>query len=142
MVPSAPEMVPSTVHSLNATMFHIMGFKLSLEINNDTITAATTRSFLNVLYNVCKISKKHINIEQYNRLQLDGPKIAVCETTSNAVFIIDSSFTKKDHLFHTALEEAQQAFNPVMLEFGYHQKLEQYNPDIHQTNPPPQHILY
>ena len=39
---------------------------------------------------------------------MDQPNIAIFET-SNAVFIIDShqeTFTKKDHFFHAALEEA------------------------------------
>ena len=49
---------------------------------------------------------------------------------------------KKDHLFHAALEEARQVFNAVMLDFRYHQKLEQYSPDKNQTNYPQQHPFY
>ena len=77
MGPPAPNMVPSTttVHSLEAAKFHTMAFKMSLKMNNDKITAATTRSFLKVLYNVRQIKKKHINFEQYNRLHVDGSKV-------------------------------------------------------------------
>ena len=73
---------------------------------------------------------------------MNDPNIARCETTSDAVFIIDSSFTKKDHFFHAAFKEARQAFKAVMLDFEYNQKLEQYNPKILQTDPPQQHPLY
>ena len=65
---------------------------------------------------------------------MDGTNIAICETNSNAVFIIDSPFTKKDHYFQAALEEARQAFNAITLDFGNHQKLERYDPPTHQTH--------
>ena len=84
--------------------------------------------------------EKEHQLEQYNCLHVDGIKLAICETTSNAVFLIDYSFTKKDHFFHAALEEARQTFNAVMLDFGYHQN--EYDPHIHQTHPPQQHPLY
>ena len=98
------KLVPSTTaHGLKAAIFHIMAFELSLEINNDQIlqnahqilqnTPSTKRSFLKVLYNVCKIENKNIPFEQYARLHLDGPKIAICETASKAVFVLNSSFT-------------------------------------------------
>ena len=91
----------TTANSLKAAISHTMAFKLSLEINNDKITASTKRSFLKVLYNVCKIKKKHINFEQDSRIHMDGPNIAICETTSDAVFVIDSSFTSRDHYFRS-----------------------------------------
>ena len=81
---------------------------------------------------------KNINFEQYTRIHLDGPKIAICETASNAVFILNSSFTTKDNYFRTAIDEACEAFNKIMTEFGYTQKLELYDPTRHQTNPPQQ----
>ena len=49
---------------------------------------------------------------------------------------------QKGRFFYAALEEAREAFDAVMLDFGYHQKLEKSNPDIHQTNPPPDHPFY
>ena len=105
------KLIPSTTaHSLKAAIFHTMAFKLSLEINSDQITSSTKRSFLKVLYNVCKIKKKNINFEQYARLHLDGPKIAICETASNAVFVVNSSFTTKDNYFRVAIDEAGEAF--------------------------------
>ena len=44
--------------------------------------------------------------------------------------------------FKTAINEACEAFNKVMTEFGYTQKLEIYDPTKHQTNPPQQHPFY
>ena len=57
---------------------------------------------------------------------MDSTNTAICETTSNAVFIIDFSITKKNHFFQAALKEARQAFDALMLDFGKHQKLERY----------------
>ena len=96
-----PKMVPltSTVQILKAAIFHTNAFKLSIEINDDKSTAATTRSFPKVLYKVCQIRKKNVIFASYNRLQID------------------------------ALEEARQAFNAVIFDFGFHQKLEQRNSD-------------
>ena len=69
------KLIPSTTaHSLKAAIFHTMAFKILLEMNNDQITSSTKRSFLKVLYYVCKIKKKNKNFEQYARLYLDGPK--------------------------------------------------------------------
>ena len=100
-----------------------MAFKLSLEIYNDQITISTKRSFLKVLYNVCKVKKKKMNFEQNARLHLDGPKFAICETASNKVFL-NSSFTTKDEYFRVALAEACDAFNKMLLNFGYTQNIE------------------
>ena len=107
-----------TVHILEAAIFRTMAFKLSLEINNDQITHSTKRSFLKVLYNLSNFQKKKINFEQYARLNLDGPKIAICETASNVVFVLNSSFTTKNNYFQVAIDEACEAFNKVFLEFG------------------------
>ena len=95
-----------------------------------------------MLYNVCKNKKKKINFEQYARLHLDGPKFAICETASNAVFVLNSSFTTKDNYFRVAIDEACDAFNKVLFEFGYTQKIEVYDPKCHQTYAPQQHPLY
>ena len=92
----------SKVHSLKAAIFHTMAFKLSLEINKNKITPKCLIAFLNVLYNVTQIKKK-ITFEQYSRIHLEGPKIAICETASNVVFVLNSSFTSKDQYFRTSL---------------------------------------
>ena len=55
--------------------------------------------------------KKTINFNQYARLNLDGPKIAICETASNMVFVLNSSFTTEDQYFRVAIDEACEAFN-------------------------------
>ena len=101
----------SKVHSLKAAIFHTMAYKLSLEINNNKITPKSLIAFLKVLYNVTQIKKKHITFEQYSRLHVVGPKIAICETASNVVFVLNSAFTSKDQYFQAALHEATNAFN-------------------------------
>ena len=120
----------SKVHSLKAAIFHTMAYKLSLEINKNKITPKTF------------IAKKKITFEQYSRIHLAGPKIAICETASNAVFVLNSSFTSKDQYFHTAIQEAITAFNNILQDFGYTQTLEYYDHNIHQAHPPPQHHLF
>ena len=81
----------SKVHSLKAGFFHTMSYKMSLEINKGNVTLPTRRSFLEVLYNVCQIKKKQITFEQYYRVHVNGPKIAICEITSDTVFVLNSS---------------------------------------------------
>ena len=85
----------SKVHSLKAALFHAMAFKLSLEINKNKITLKCLIAFLKVLYNVTQIKKKENTFEQYSRIHLEGPKIAICETASNVVFVLNSSFTSR-----------------------------------------------
>ena len=132
----------SKVHSLKAAIFHTMAFKLSLEINKNQITPKSLIAFSKVFYNVTQIKKKKITFEQISRIHLTGPKIAICETASNVVFVLNSSFTTKDHYFRTALQEATDAFNKLLQDFGYTQKLEIYDPLQHQAHPPQQHPLF
>ena len=107
----------SKVHSLKAAIFHTMAFKLSLEIHKNKISPKCLIAFLKVLYNVTQIKKKKITFEQYSRIHLQGPKIAICETASNVVFVLNSSFTSKDQFFRTALQEATDAFNNMLKDF-------------------------
>ena len=129
----------SKVHSLKAAIFHTMAIKLSLEINKNKVTPKSLIAFLKVLYNVTQIRKKKISFNQYSRIYLEGPENAVCETASNVVFVLNSSFTTKDHYFRTALQGATDAFNNIFQDFGYTQKLEIYDPLQHQTHPPQQY---
>ena len=146
MAPPAPEMQKTTainkVHSLRAAIFHTMACKMSTEINNDAIKDSTKRSFLKILHNVCKIKQKHINFEQYFRIHVNGPKIAICENTSESVFVLHSAFTSADHYFQIALEEAIDAFNAVLVDFGYTQQLQRYNAQTHQTYPKQNHPFW
>ena len=94
------------------------------------------------MYNVPQIKKKKITFEQYSRLHLTGPKIAICETTSNVVFVLNSSFTSKDQYFKAAIQEAIIAFNNVLQDFGYTQTLEHYDSTAHQSHPPIHYPLF
>ena len=132
----------SKVHSLNGNIFHTMAFKLSLEIHKNKITPKCLIAFLKVLYNVTQTKKKKSTFEQNSRIHLQGPKTAICETASNVVFVLNSSFTSKDQYFHTALQKATDAFNKMLQDFGYNQKLELYDPIQHQTHPPSQNSLF
>ena len=132
----------SKVHSLKAAIFHSMAYKLSLEINKNKITPKTLIAFLKVLYNISQIKKKKITFEQYSRIHVAGPKIATCETASNVVFVLNSSFTSKNQYFRAAIQEAMTAFNNTLQDFGYTQTLEYYDPSTHQAHPPPQHPLF
>ena len=91
----------------------------------------------------CHANKEEkITFEQYSRIHLQGPKIVICETASNVVFVLNSSFTSKDQYFHTALQEATDAFSKMLQDFRYNQKLELYDPIQHQTHPPSQNSLF
>ena len=87
------------VHSLKAAIFHTMAFKLSLENNKNKVTPKSLIAFLKVPYNTTQIKTKHITFEQYSRIHLTGPKIGICETASNVVFVLNFSFTTKDQRF-------------------------------------------
>ena len=89
-----------------------------------------------------KSRRKKITFEQFSRIHLEGPKIEICETVSNVVFVLNSSFTTKDQYFRAALQEATDAFNNMPKDFGYTQKLEIYDPIQHQIHPPQQHPLF
>ena len=86
--------------------------------------------------------EEKITFEQYSRIHLEGPKIAICETASNVVFVLNSSFTSKDQYFRIALQEATDAFINMLKDFGYTQKLELYDPLQHQAHPPSQNPLF
>ena len=101
---------------------------MSLEINNGTLTLPTRRSFLKVLYNVCQVKKKRLNFEQYYRIHVEGPKIAVSETTSGTVLVSNSAFTTKDNCFQVALDDAIDALIATLIDLGYTQKLQRYDP--------------
>ena len=132
----------SKVHSLKASSFHTMAYKLSLEINNNKITPKSLIAFLKVLYNVANINQKRITFEHFSRIHAAGPKIAICETASNVVFVLNSAFTSKDQYFYVALQETTEAFNEILQSFGYTKKLEIFDPHQHQAHPPQQHPLY
>ena len=132
----------SKFHRLKAAIFHTMTFKLSLEINKNKVTLKSLVAFLKVLYNITQIKKKKITFEQYSRIHLTGPKIAICETASNVVFVLNSSFTTKDQYFRAAIKEATAACNTMLQDFGYTQKLKVYDPLMHQAHPPPKHPLF
>ena len=111
----------SNVNSLKPTFFHTKAFILSLEVNNDKMTSATKRSFRKFLNNRCQIKKKHINFQQYFPIHESSRKIAIRETASDSVFILNDAFTSEDNYFKVHQDEACNAFNAIMLDCGYTQ---------------------
>ena len=110
--------------------------------SSSTVTLPTRRSFSKILYNVCQIKKKHLNFEQYCRIHVEGPKIAVSETTSETAFVLNSAFTTKDNYFQAALDDTIDAFNATVLDFGYTQQLQRYDPETHQVHLPSEHPFW
>ena len=101
------------------------------------MTLPTRRLFLKVLYNVCQIKKKHLSFEQNDRIHVESPEFAVCETFSTfseTVLVLNSAFTTKDNDFQVALDDTIDAFNATLLDFGYTQKLQRYDPETHQVH--------
>ena len=47
---------------------------------------------------------------------------------------LNTFFTTNDNYFRTATDEACDAFNKIMTEFGYTEKLAIYDPTKHQTH--------
>ena len=132
----------SKVHSLKAAIFHTMAFNSPWLSIKNKITPKTLIASLEVLYNISQIKKKKIAFEQYSRIHVAGPKIAICETASNVAFVLNSSFTSKDQYFRAAIQEAMTAFKTTLQDFGYTQTLDYYDPNTHQGHPSPQHPLF
>ena len=120
-----------------------MAFKLPVEANNEKISLSTKRSFLKVFLQYLPFKKEPNQLEQYAGLHFEAPENAkrMSETASDALFVIDTSFTTKDTYFKHALAEACDAINTTMEKVG-HTQLQQYDPAIHQFHAPQQHPLY
>ena len=99
----------ANANSLEPAIIHTMAFKMSSEIISDKTTPSTEKPFFKELYNVSRIKKK-IFFEQSSLIHMDGPEHAVCETASDSVFVLNTSFTSKATKFHRALAEACDAF--------------------------------
>ena len=109
--------------------------KVGNELNNGTIAPSTRRAFFKIIY-VFLLSSKKIPFEQYYRLHLSGPNIAICETKSNNVIVLThTSFDQNYFYFLHAVQEAVDAFIEVLKDFGFFQRLALYDPSKHPTQP-------
>ena len=80
------------------------------------------------------LSSKKIPFEQYYRLHVSGPTNAICENKSITVFVpTHISFDQTNFYFLHAVQEAVDAFNAVLQDFGFFQKLALYDPTKHPT---------
>ena len=130
---STPSQTNTTVPSYNA---HAL--KVGNELNNGTIAPSTRRAFFKIMYNIFLLSSKKISFEQYYRLHLSGPNVAICETKSNNVFVIThTSFDQNFFTSYTPVQEAVDAFNEVLKDFEFFQRLAPYDPSKHPTQPNP-----
>ena len=120
----------TNANSLKTAIFHTMAFKMSLEINNNKITIPTARSFLKVLYIICQMKKKNISFEQF------------AKPHRTSFFVLNSSCTTKYHYLCVEIDEVCETFKKMLLDFGYTQKWELYDPQTHQVHPPQSHAFY
>ena len=96
------------------------------------------RLFFKIMYNIFLLSSKNIPFEQYYRLHVSGPTIAICETKSNNVFVLThTSFDQNNFFFLHAVQDVVEAFNAVLRDFVFFQKLAPYDPIKHPTQPNP-----
>ena len=131
--------VPSyNAHSSKAAIFQTLALKVDNELNNGTTAPSTRRAFFKIMYFVFLLSSKKIPFEQYYRLHLSEPNVAICETKFNNVFVLShTSFDKNIFYFLHAVQEAVDAFNDVLKYFGFFQRLAPYDPSKHPTHPNP-----
>ena len=73
---------------------------------------------------------------------LRAQRSRICETTSETVFVLNSSFTTKDNYFQTVLDHAIDEFNATLLDIGYAQQLQRYDPETHQVHHPSKHPFW
>ena len=113
--------VPSyNAHSLEAAICKTLALKVGNELNNGTIAPSSRRAFFKITYNVFLISSKKIPFEQYCRLHLSGPNVAICETKSNTVFVLThTSFDQNNFCFLHVVQEAVDAFYEVLKNLGW-----------------------
>ena len=126
-------------HSLKAAIFKTLALKIGNELNNGTIAPSTRQAFFKSMYNSFLLTSKKIPFEQYYRLHVSGPTIAICETKSNNVFVLThTSFDQNIFYFLHAVQEAVDAFNAVLRDFVFFsKKLAPYDPTKHPTQPNP-----
>ena len=123
---------------MKAAIFKTLALKIGNELNHGTISPSIRQADFEIMYNVFSLSSKKIPFEQYYRLQVSGPTIAICETKSNNVFVLThASFDQNNFYFLHAVQEAVDVFNAVRKEFGFSQKLAPYDPNKHPTQPNP-----
>ena len=117
-------------HSLKAVIFKTLAFKIGNGLNHGTISPSTRQAFFKSMYNVFLLSSKKKPFEQYCRLQVSGPTIAICETESNNVFFLThTSFDQKNFSFLHAVQEAIDAFNIIAsatTDAFFHQRHERF----------------
>ena len=126
---------PYNPHSLKAAILKTIALKLGNESNHGTISPSTRQAFFKIMYNVFLLPSKKIPFEQYYRLHVSGPKIAICEIKSNNVFVLThTSFDQNNFYFLHAVQEAVDAFNAVLKDFGFFSKTSSLRP-IQTPNP-------
>ena len=124
--------------SLKTAIFKTLALEVGNELNHGTISPSTRRAFFKIMYNVFLLSSKKIPFEQYYRLHVSGPTIAICETKSNDVFVLSHTpFDQNNVYFLHAVQEAVGAFNEVLKYFGFFQRLAPYDPSEYPTQPNP-----
>ena len=126
----------TTANSLQAAILNTMAFKLSLEINSKKLTPSTKgHSSKSFITSVKSKIKMFLSSNSLGSTWTD-PKLQYAKLT---LTLFSSSIP---HSQARILSEACDAFNATMLELGYSQKLQPYNPTRHQAQPPQKHPFY
>ena len=91
---SSPSQTNHTVSSINAhsiksAISKILALKIGNEINKGTNAPSIRRASFEILFNIFLFYSKKIPFEKYYRLQRSGAPIAIYETNSSNVFVID-----------------------------------------------------
>ena len=118
-------------HSLKAAILKTLALKIGNELNNGTIAPSTRQHFSTIMFTFFFLSSKKITFEQYYRLHVSGPTVAICEIKSNNVFVLThSSFDQNNFYFLHAVQEAVDAFIAVLCGFLFKNWLRMTRPNI------------
>ena len=121
-------------HYLKAAIFKRLALKIGNELNNGSIAPSTRGVFFKIMYNIFLLYSKKIPFEQYYRLNILGPNIAICEPKSNTVCVLThTSFDQNNFYFLHAVQEVVDAFNDVLKALGFFQRLAPSDPSKHPT---------
>ena len=97
-------------HSLQVAIFKTLTINIGNELNNGIFAPSTRRAFFKIMSNIFLISSKKIPFEQYYRLHVSGPTIAICETKASNVFVLAHASFDQNHFFPTCSTRSYRRF--------------------------------
>ena len=144
-----PWLTPTTVTWYYQDFSHTPSTTVTSSFYQNHWKSTKTKSRTLLVVPSSKLSTKFLKLAKkafiLNGIHVEGPQIAICETISDNIFVLNSQFSQKDPYLHATLQEAIDAFNNVLGDFGCHKKIEKYKSQIHPTQPKqpkPKHPFY